>query len=410
VITNFGLSGRSDVAFDIAIQSDGKIVAAGYSEETSTSERDFALTRYTSSGALDIFTFGKRLTDFGGTETAWDIALQSDGKIIAAGERFDSTSSLYDVALARYNSNGTLDATFSGDGKQVTDFGGDDNNARAVAIQADGKIVLAGDMWNGTDEDFAVYRYKTICADDTQCLDTTFGGGDGMISFGFGSGRRDRAFSIALQPNDGKIVVAGSTHNMNFENGNFAIARLNVDGTLDATFSGDGIRMTDFGGDETAISLALQPDGKIMVVGEKINPTTDLSTFALARYNPNGSLDNTFGQLLSTGKRSGKRVFSILSGTDSTALDVAVQPDGRMVVAGVNDDGTGIFDFAIVRLTPIGAFDKTFSVGGKAIVDFGGNDVAFAVVRQPSDGKYVLGGATLDSTGKGDFALARVLP
>jgi uncharacterized delta-60 repeat protein len=401
-ITNFGSSGREDRIQDIALQSNGKIVAAGFSR-TSLPETDFALSRYNPNGTLDAL-FGKRLTDFGARDAARAVAVQPDGKIILAGETCGATSC--DLALARYNSDGSLDATFSGDGKQVTDIGGGDNGSFGIAIQSNGKIVVAGYTEIGGNYDFAVYRFNAICPDDSQCLDTTFSV-DGVISFEFGPGRQDLAYAVAVQ--GGKITVIGYSGDAIGNNNNFAIARLNGNGTLDTTFSGDGLKMTDFGGDEIANSLALQPDGKIVVVGQKINFTSGLYAFAIARYNPDGSLDNTFGQLLLTGNRTGKRVFSIIAAVRSIAYDVVVQPDGKIVVAGDTDDGSGPTDFALARLKPNGSFDLTFGGGGRVVVDFGGSDSAFALARQPSDGKYVLGGLTTIN-GDLDFALVRVLP
>jgi uncharacterized delta-60 repeat protein len=405
VTTDFGVPGRFDNAQDVALQADGKIVAAGYSNKRSLSDEDFALTRYNPNGSLDT-TFsgdGRLVTNFGGVERAWAIAVQSDGKIVVTGSTCNPTTQLCDLALARYNTNGTLDTTFSGDGKQITDFGGGSNGTLGgLVIQADGKILVAGYMGTATDFNFAVYRYLS-----NGSLDPSFSG-DGKASFGFGSGRQDAATALAIQP-DGKIVVAGYSGDMNGENHNFAIARLNANGSLDATFSGDGRQGTDFGGDDFAYGLALQPDGKMVIVGQKFDFTNDKYPSAIARYNSDGTLDDTFGQLLASGKRSGKRVYGILPGAFSFAADVAVQLDGKIVVAGATDAG-GLFNFALVRLNGDSSFDTTFSGDGKVTVDFGSDERAFALALQPSDGKYVLGGVTyLDGT-QSDFALARVLP
>ena len=382
--------GQRDVIQGIAIQpADGKIVAAGYSYLPSA-DSDFALTRYNTDGSLDT-TFsgdGRLITKFGGESSADDIAVQPNGKIVAAG--YKCVNEICDTALARYNANGKLDLTFSGNGKKTTDFGGGDNGAQSLMIQPDGKIVLAGWMWNGTDYDFAVYRYNA-----NGSLDSTFSG-DGMVRFGFGAGRHDSATDLAIQ-NDGKIVVVGYTSDLNYDEGNFAVARLNPNGKLDTTFSRDGRQSTNFGANDMVFATALQSDGKIVVLGRKYTATTPTS-FALARYNTNGGLDITFNG-------TGKKAFSFMPGASSYASDLIIQPDGKIVIAGAIDT----YDFAVARLNSGGSLDKTFSGDGKATVDFGGDEFGYAIALQPSDGQYVIGGNTYDNT-RSDFALARVLP
>jgi len=255
---------------------------------------------------------------------------------------------------------------------------------------------VAGYMWNGTDYDLAVYRYN---ADGSP--DTTFSG-DGMGKLNFGDGRQDFASDLVIQT-DGKIVIAGYTGDASFSNNNFAIARLNANGTADLTFSGDGRQTTNFNGDDFAYGLALQPNGKIVVVGQK---NIDLvQKFAIARYNADGNLDTSFN-----GAGVGRKEFLATPGAvASRARDVIVQTDGKIVVFGFNY-ASGNGDFALVRLNSGGGFDNTFSDDGKVTVDFGGYDFGLALARQPSDGKYVVGGFTNGGEGGVDFALARVLP
>jgi len=288
VITDVNASspGRLDLVYGIAIQpADGKIVAAGSSSLPGMASYDFAVTRYDTNGLLDT-TFsgdGRLITNFGADDYALDVAVQPNGKIVAAGKK--CINNICDVALARYNSNGTLDTTFSGDGRQTTDFGNGDNGSVGLAIQSNGKIVMAGYMSNGTDLDFAIYRFLS-----NGSLDTTFNG-DGKVNINFGAGRQDYASDLLLQ-SDGKIVIVGSTGDANYDNNNFAIARLNAGGSLDTTFSGDGKQITNFGADDYAYGVALQSDGKIVVAGEKDIP--NLNSFALARYNSDGTPDASF--------------------------------------------------------------------------------------------------------------------
>jgi uncharacterized delta-60 repeat protein len=386
---------RWDAARGIAIQpADGKIVVAGDSIIPSTKTRDFAVLRYNTNGTLDT-TFsgdGRLITNFGGQEQAYDVALQANGKIVVVGQICSNTAPTCDVALARYNPNGALDSTFSGDGKVASDFGGEDNGSfGGIAIHGV-KIVVAGYVWNGADYDFAVYRYLS-----NGRLDPTFSG-DGKVRINFGVGRQDGANDLVIQ-SDGKIVVVGSTADANSSNSNFALARLNPNGSLDATFSGDGRQIANFGGEDFGGSVALQPNGKIVVAGSK--NTAALGFFALARFNANGNLDATFAG-------TGKKLLSVMPNRDSGASDVLIQPGGKIVVTGSTDNGTND-DFALVRLNGNGSLDTTFSGNGRAFFDFGGEDNGIALALQPSDGKYVIGGLTHDGTQR-DMALARILP
>jgi len=384
VTTGFPGSNDSDSAYDIAIQADGKIVVAGSRHDVSTDNSDFAVLRYNPNGTLDT-TFsgdGKLTTNFGGNDEAWGVAVQSDGKIVAGGSKCNNAFTICDVALARYNSNGTLDTTFSSDGKVLNNSGGGLNGANSLAMQPDGKIVMAGFRHNGTDIDLAVYRFKT-----NGILDTTFSG-DGVVVGNFGVGN---AFGLDLEiQSNGKIVVAGHDDN------NFIVARLNSNGTGDTTFSGDGLQITNFGADDRAFGLTVQPDNKIVVVGGKCSPSCSV---AIARYTTNGSLDTTFNG-------TGRRVFSFVPGQQSLGQDVVVMSNGKIVVAGFATGASP--DFGIARLLPSGAFDTSFSGDGKLNIDFGEDDSAYGLATQPADGKYVLAGPA--SVSLFDIGLARVLP
>jgi uncharacterized delta-60 repeat protein len=362
--------GGRDEGNAVAIQTDGKIVAVG-----DAAPGGFGLARYTSNGSLDP-TFsgdGKQTTatpDFG-AGGASGVAMQADGKIVAVG------SARYGFGLARYNPNGSLDPSFSGDGIQTTDFGcvGGCADANAVAIQPDGKIVAVGVVDSGGG--FAIARYNP-----NGSLDPTFSG-DGEQTTYFDSGAR----AVAIQA-DGKIVVIGAS------GGDFAVVRYNPNGSLDPTFSGDGVQATDFGGGDGASGVAIQTDGKIVAVGGGGSG----NDFALARYNPNGSLDATFSG-------DGKETTD-LGGGDS-ATGVALQADGRIVVAGVTYRGDH-GDFALARYNSDGSLDMTFSGNGVQTTDFGSGDGARGVALQ-ADGKIVAVGSALGTDLSSDFALARFL-
>ena len=207
------------------------------------------------------------------------MALQADGKIVVVGAGGAGADVVHhDFALARYNPNGSLDTSFSGDGKQTTDFGGlggfPGEGVTGVAIQTNGKIVAVGATGgtnpNGNDSEFALARYNANGA-----LDTSFSG-DGKQTTEFGGD--DAAGGVALQAG-GKIVVAGAGG----LNSDFALARYDANGSLDPSFSGDGRQLTNFGGDDRALGMALQGDGKIVAAGVGFG-TDRTNDFAVARY------------------------------------------------------------------------------------------------------------------------------
>jgi uncharacterized delta-60 repeat protein len=263
--------GSSSVATAVAIQSDGKIVAAGYSRIGST--HDFALVRYTTSGALDP-TFGEAgvvTTAIGsGDDAAAGVAIQTDVKIVAAGYASNRTND--DFALVRYTSAGVLDGAFGTGGKVTTPIGSSTDEAFAVAIQSDGKIVAAG-IAIASGYDFALVRYTT-----TGALDPTFGSG-GKVVTDFGSGT-DSANALAIQSN-GKIVAAG--YAVVSSKLDFALARYTSTGALDPTFGTGGKVTTALGsGADEAYGVALQSDGKIVAAGLGSNGSDQ--DFGVARY------------------------------------------------------------------------------------------------------------------------------
>jgi len=390
--TSFSFGGKvttpigsgTDVAQAVALQPDGKIVAAGNSISGFTDR--FALARYNPNGSLDT-SFdgdGKLTTAIGsGNENAYAVAIQPDGKIVAAG--YSSNGSDYDFALARYNANGSLDTSFDGDGKQTTAIGGSDDVAFAVALQPDGKIVAAGQSFNGSNDDFALARYNA-----NGSLDTSFDG-DGKQTTAIGSGN-ENAYAVAIQP-DGKIVAAGRSSNGSDDD--LALVRYNANGSLDSSFDGDGKQTTAFGsGNDDAYAVAIQPDGKIVAAGYGL--VGSVSEFALARYNPDGSLDSSFDG-------DGKQTTAIGSG--DAAYAVAIQPDGKIVAAGNSFNGSDV-DFGVARYNPNGSLDIGFGGGGELTTQIGsGNDFGAAAALQP-DGRIVVAGSSSNGSDY-DFALAR---
>ena len=338
------------------------------------------------SGSLDLTfdTDGKQTTNFGtGYDYGKSVAIQSDGKIVVAGSFFNGVN--YDYAIVRYNIDGSLDNTFDTDGKQTTAIGSADDFAESVAIQTDGKIVVVGTAKIGINENFAIVRYNS-----NGSLDNTFDT-DGIQTTTFGT-QYAYGTSAAIQ-SDGKIVMAGYASNgVDYD---FAIVRYNSNGSLDNTLDSDGKQTTAVLGasNDYCQSVAIQIDGKIVLAGYSFNGAND--DFATVRYNSDGSLDNTFDT-------DGKQTTNI--GLNDKGNSVAIQSDGKIVVAGRSNNGGGD-DFAIVRYDITGTLDNTFDTDGKQTTDFGSNDQGYAVVIQ-SNGKIVMVGYA-NNGANNDFAIVR---
>jgi uncharacterized delta-60 repeat protein len=352
--TSFGgdgsSAGSSISVQGIALQSDGKIVVAGGDTVIGTGV-DFALARFNANGSLDdgspgdstpgdSFGIGGRVTtDFGDDENARCVAIQSDGKIVAAGHRgATSAGPDVDIAMARYNSDGSLDDGTAGDstpgdvfgtaGKVRTDFAGDEDVARDVIIQSDGKILVAGHREFNGNPSFALARYLPTGAPDTS-FDT-----DGRLNTAFNG--NSFANAVAVQSN-GKIVAAGAV-TFGIDGSNFALARYLPNGTLDNSFgpNSNGRAFADIVplGEDQINDLALQSDGRIVVGGFKGSFNTNNATFALARFLPTGTLDNSFGTggIVTTD-------YGAFPGDFSAGINaVALQSDGRIVAAGSTRD------------------------------------------------------------------------
>jgi uncharacterized delta-60 repeat protein len=378
---------KQDIANGVAIQTNGKIVVGGASGGGSK----FALARYNSDGSLDT-TFsgdGMLTTDFTATlDYANSIAIQIDGKIVAAGES-GATGHNPKFALARYNPDGSLDTTFSGDGKLTTDFTRHEDLAHAVAIQADGKIVAAGtSAADRSNSRFALARYNPDGS-----LDTTFSG-DGKLTTDFTPGADLVFYGLAIQT-DGKLVVAGVA------GGEFALARYKTDGSLDTTFSADGKVTTNFTryGDP-AFGVAIQADGRIVAAGEA-SIGYPSGEFALVRYMTDGSLDPTFGG-------DGKVTTAFTQLEDGASLP-AIQADGKIVAAGVAAFESSNPRFALARYDTDGSLDTTFSTNGKVTTNFTPNaDYADGLAIQ-ANGRIVAAGVAGEGGSNPEVALARYL-
>lgn len=432
---------ETDKTIELMLSQPGGCTSLGAQVTTTITLRDNDEPPPTGTpGVLDATfgTAGEATMQFGGDRSA--MALQADGKIVIAGGTFT------DFILARFNADGTEDSTFGNGGRVTTDLvTGEQEEALGVAIQPDGKIVVVG--YTGTagpggPSNVALARYNLDGS-----LDATFGV-EGKIT----SGVAGRAYAVAVQP-DGRIVVAGEVDvSSNSDFSDFLLARYNANGALDPTFNADGIAITDIvggtntarnlallsngailasgepigtfnGSDHTDIvrydengnpdasfgsagvvtlagarvgeGLALQSDGKIVLAGSASGTAPALSQFSVRRLNANGTIDASFGE-------AGTASVSFTTSGDA-ALAVAIHPDGKILVAGYA--GLVNANFGLARFNSNGTLDTSFANGGKITVDFsGGADIAESVAVQPN-GRIVLGGL---ANGNG-YGLARVL-
>jgi uncharacterized delta-60 repeat protein len=382
------ISPAADEAYGVVVQPDGKIVLAGWANNGSND--DFAVARLHADGSLDnsFDGDGRRVLSIGsGMDKARSVALQADGKLVVAGWAYGSLS--YDFAIVRLNTDGSLDTSFDADGKRLLPMGSGMDEGYSVIVQPDGKIVVIGRTANGANNDFAIARLNA-----NGSLDTSFDS-DGKLSLPIGSGT-DEAFSAALQA-DGKLVIAGRA--WNGANDDFAVARLNVDGSLDTSFDGDGKRMLPIGTSaEEANSVLIQADGKILIAGW--TSTGSNYDFALVRLNADGSLDTSFDG-------DGKRVLPIGTSRDE-ARSVALQSDGKILIAGRAWNGAN-YDFAIARLNTDGSLDTSFDGDGKRTLPVATSwDEAHAITVQP-DGKILVTGRTWNGANY-DFGVVRLNP
>jgi uncharacterized delta-60 repeat protein len=376
VITDIGDS--NDGGTSVTLQADGKILVAG------ASSYEFAIVRYNTDGSLDVAFDGdgKVTTDIGtGIDIGRSVTVQSNGKILVAGEAWTVGSGNPEFALARYNTDGSLDTSFDGDGKVTTAIGASYNYGQDVAVQADGKILVAGFSWI-SDGDFALVRYNV-----NGSLDTSFDG-DGKLTTAIGNGA-DYGYSLTVQA-DGKILVAGAS--LVFDYDDFALVRYNADGSLDTSFDVDGKLVTAIGSsDDIGRSVTMQADGKILVAGSSV--ISGHNNFALVRYNTDGSLDSGFDG-------DGKLTTAIGSGED-IAYSVAIQADGKILVVG---SSSGMF--ALARYNTNGSLDTSFDGDGKLTTAIGYGSSGAQGVTVQADGKIVVAGWSSDGS-KDDFALVR---
>jgi uncharacterized delta-60 repeat protein len=367
-------NGIQSIAFGAAVsvsdmratrQADGKIVVVA------TSNNDIGVARLNSDGTLDTSfgTAGKITVDVGGgVDKARDVSILADGKILVLSESSNGTDS--DFGFVKLNSNGTLDTSFDGDGKLMVPVFGSDTPYK-MAIDPNNKIVAVGSIQS----DMGIIRLN---ADGT--FDSTFSG-DGKFTQSFGN--NDGANSLMLDATGG-IVVAGWTGT-----GNTAVMRLSQTGTLDTTFNGTGSKVFSDPGYDQATSLAIQADGKIIVGGYGYDGV-NLGVFILRRLNSDGTLDNNF----SPGGSDGNGVLRASSGSGRWMSSLALQADGGIVATG----STGS-TFGLLRVTADGTPDSSFDGDGWAFYDLGPDTEQGVQVLVQPDGKLIMLGINNKASG-----------
>lgn len=378
VTTNIG---SDDGATDVAIQPDGKIVCVGYNFAGTNSK--FAITRYDSAGVADA-TFGVNgvvTTDLTtGYDQAFAVALQADGKIVVGGMMWVSAKGK--CAVVRYNADGTIDNTFGTSGTASFAIGTADCGVSDMVIQPDGKIVVVSNATIAAiARDMAIARLN-----NDGSLDATFGTG-GITTVDFNNGN-DYVFTLSMQ-SDGKFIMGGASEDALSSFTDFAAVRIDSTGFVDNTYGTNGIITANFGKpDEWASSSVIQPDGKYIIAGYSGSPYK----IAMARYDVNGVLDPSFNN---TGMLT--KGFT----THDEANDITLDTAGNIVVAGIGYAGTNQ-NFLVSRFLTNGSVDSTFGNNGFVTTDFGNATEKANGVALQQDGKIVATGVSSQN-----FATAR---
>ena len=431
VVQDLGL-GKNEEIFASAVQSDGKMVVAGFAINTAGAGRDFLVARFNTNGTLDT-SFGTggsvivNVSDPGPVSTpnyddqVNDLIIQSDGSIIAVGTATKNVglTPFTAVGIIKLTSSGVLDTTFDGDGKASTIL---KNNANAnahvtsistAAVQADGKIVVGGKMVAGSTEgDYVVARYTP-----SGSLDVTFDG-DGYTFTDFDStlanNRDDDLLDLTIQP-DGKILAVGRSESTVSAHQVISIARYNPNGSIDTTFGGgDGKVWTDISPSAFSIqsvgnAVELEPDGQFIVGGTSAVRAGQFAAtdneMVVARYNANGTLDTSFA---SSSEVPGTLRINFGLSDFGNDMIIQPQPDGKYIVGGDIGASGAANDFALARITLNGQLDTSFSGDGKTQTHFAGTTFTRLndIVMQP-DGKIVASGYVVKTGSLEDIAMAR---
>lgn len=417
--------GTAQDGIDSIVQPDGKVVVVGDTKPVGSAFKDAFIARYNANGTLDssFGTGGAGVTifNFGGTDDiATSVARQSDGKLVVVGLTGDSSQ--LDFFVARFTTTGALDTTFSADGKFQVDFSGGIDAATGVAIASDGKIWVTGTSASlSSGVGVAIARLTSAGT-----LDTSFSG-DGKVvdspglfsGMGFGAGRMVLDSSgrlvIAVTQFAASVGLSGFT----ITGASMGVARYTTTGDADTSFSSDGKAFVGFNRSlELATSVALDPrTGKIVLGGTTANGTAAFgaslpsglgnlkaatrANFGIARFTVGGGLDRTFS---GDGKIQVDFGATLLDGCS----DIVVDGTGRITASGGSQIRRTAADFSVCRITPGGGMDSSFDGDGMRIIDLGGSEGAFGMTIQ-SDGNTVLVGHTKANATRGRVAVIRLL-
>lgn len=346
-----GTGPNNSVIWSSAVQADGKIIIGGdFTSYNGTASN--RIIRLNANGTVDAaFTAGSGASGF-----VLTLSLQTDGKIITGGDiaTYDGITCNH---ITRLHTNGSIDPTFNA-GTSAN------NSMHAIALQTDGKIIAGG----------AYTRYSGTLANRISRLNSN---GSLDASFATGTGMNDTVLSVSIQP-DGKVITAGAFTNYNGTPAS-RIIRLQANGTADASFT------TGSGFNGSVYATALQSDGKL-IVGGNFTTYNGTAVNRIARLNANGTLDAG---------------FAVGSGANHTVYAIAIQSDGKIIIAGEYTTYNGAALNRVARLNANGSVDPAFGTGSGA-----GNTVYSALIQ--ADGKIVLGGDFLSYNGISAFRLVRL--
>ena len=389
VVTKIGPG--TDVALSTIVQEDQKIVSAGYSFDEG--QRKFTLIRYDTLGIPDpnFGNNGLAFVSFGtGKSVGTSLILQPDQKLVLSG--YANNGAFNDFALARFNTDGTLDQSFGNEGKIVTSFNSY-SIIKSSALDALQRIIVAGTTGDGPvspgNHVFAICRYLS-----TGKIDSTFGDGGKVLTH---ISNDAVATSVAIQT-DGKIVVSGYSY-IGYTTV-FTVVRYNTDGSFDQSFGDAGIVLTSIGISSSPNSMVIQSDGRIVVVGNSFDGQKN--NLAIVRYNSDGMLDSLFAE-------NGVKLLNV-SSNDNFARSVILQPDHKILVATNIKESDQEYHIGLVRLLCNGSIDSVFGEDGitKTKISQVSGDFAESICLQ-KDNKILLGGWTKLSDTVSAFAVIRYL-
>jgi uncharacterized delta-60 repeat protein len=389
-IATTAVNDSSDAEAGVAVAANGDILAAGTQENSAATASGFVVVEYTPAGKLD-HSFGGgdgiATATLGSCTVAQGMAVDSQGRIVVAGYRYDCTSGSTVIAVARFEPDGTLDPSFGGgDGKRVISLAGTGENATAVAMDGD-RIVLAGSV---EPKNRTVFDFLLIRLNDDGTADHSFSQ-DGLAFVSVDSGG-STAQAVAVQSNH-RVVACGSTTN-GPGGERFAVARLLSTGGLDTSFSSDGKATVNFSPTDDFCTAVVLDGGSIVLGG--LADFSGAADCALARLTSSGHLDGTFGT-------NGRTTQSLSSGVDNVT-GLAIGGSGKIVASAIKD-GLGNDRFGVLRYRDDGTLDPSFGTGGIVTTKINSHADPGAVAT--GGGSIVVSGSTVVQSGNFEIAVAR---